>query len=142
MIYDVVNIWRKIVTDLMNYEAVYRTAPATPGLLITKELFRTFLLSTDNLCSCLMRLCQWLPGPIAGNSQPDSLLMTGRWSDWSVITCPGVARIYFRRRYTHDWHCQCCSVILYPYYLYLRLSSTPACATGAVVDGLVTGRWR
>ena len=96
-------------------------------LEITKELFRTFLLATDHLGSCLMRLCQWLLWPIAGNSQPDFLLMTGRWSDWSVITCPGVGRIYFRRRYTHDWHCQCCSVVLYPYYLYSRLSSTPAC---------------
>ena len=66
------------MTDFMNYKAVYRTAPATPGLLITKELFRTFLLSTDNLCSCLMRLCQWLPGPIAGSSQPGSMLMTVR----------------------------------------------------------------
>ena len=64
------------MTDFMNYKAVYRTAPATPGLLITKELFRIFLLATYNLCSCLMRLCQWLPGPIAGSSQPGGQLVT------------------------------------------------------------------
>ena len=47
-------------------------------LEITKELFRTFLLATEDLGSCLMRLCQWLPGPIAGSSQPGSMLMTVR----------------------------------------------------------------
>ena len=38
MIYDIMKIWRKKLTDSvnqsMNDEAVYRTAPATPGLLI------------------------------------------------------------------------------------------------------------
>ena len=38
-IYDVLKIWRKRLTQLMNEsindEAVYRTAPATPGLLNT-----------------------------------------------------------------------------------------------------------
>ena len=41
MIYDIMKIWRKrlthSLTDLMNDEAVYRTAPATPGLLITSH---------------------------------------------------------------------------------------------------------
>ena len=37
-IYDVLKIWRKstlneLMNELMNDEAVYRTAPATPGLL-------------------------------------------------------------------------------------------------------------
>ena len=36
-IYDVVNIWRKRIGDLINefvnHKAVYRTAPATRGLL-------------------------------------------------------------------------------------------------------------
>jgi hypothetical protein len=47
MIYDIMNIWRKRMNKLMNElmnesmnesindEAVYRTAPATPGLLMT-----------------------------------------------------------------------------------------------------------
>ena len=30
------------LTHLMNYEAVYRTAPATPGLLNTLNIKRTF----------------------------------------------------------------------------------------------------
>ena len=42
MIYDILKIWRKrltySLTELMNDEAVYRTAPATPGLLITEIL--------------------------------------------------------------------------------------------------------
>ena len=37
MIYDILKIWRKRIADLINElindEAVYRTAPATPGLL-------------------------------------------------------------------------------------------------------------
>ena len=37
--YDIMKIWRKRMSDLtnewMNDEAVYRTAPATPGLLIS-----------------------------------------------------------------------------------------------------------
>ena len=40
---DVMNIWRKRVTEsvneLIHYEAVYRTAPATPGLLIILSTF-------------------------------------------------------------------------------------------------------
>ena len=39
MIYDIIKIWRKRLTDSVNEsvndEAVYRTAPATPGLLNT-----------------------------------------------------------------------------------------------------------
>ena len=38
MIYDIMKIWRKrlthSLTELINEEAVYRTAPATPGLII------------------------------------------------------------------------------------------------------------
>jgi hypothetical protein len=38
MIYDIMKIWRKRMNESMNqsmnHEAVYRTAPATPGLLI------------------------------------------------------------------------------------------------------------
>ena len=33
VIYDIMKIWRKRLTDLMNDEAVCRTASATPGLL-------------------------------------------------------------------------------------------------------------
>ena len=33
VIYDIMKIWRKRLTELINYEAVYRTAPATQGLL-------------------------------------------------------------------------------------------------------------
>ena len=33
VIYDNMKIWRKRLTDLMSDKAVYRTAPATPGLL-------------------------------------------------------------------------------------------------------------
>ena len=39
VIYDIMKIWRKRLTDslneLINDKAVYRTAPATPGLLMT-----------------------------------------------------------------------------------------------------------
>ena len=34
VIYDMMKIWRKRLTRSVNYEAVFRTAPATPGLLI------------------------------------------------------------------------------------------------------------
>ena len=37
-------IWRKRLTDSINHEAVYRTAPATPGLLITQGPFWMFKL--------------------------------------------------------------------------------------------------
>ena len=37
VIYDIMNIWRKrmtrLINELMSDEAVYRTAPATPSLL-------------------------------------------------------------------------------------------------------------
>ena len=37
VIYDILKIWRKMLTqwlnELINYEGVCRTAPATPGLL-------------------------------------------------------------------------------------------------------------
>ena len=64
-------------------------------LEITKELFRAFFLATDNLCSCWMRLCQWLPGPIACSSH--------LWH-W-------VGRIYLSKRYTPYWHCQVCIIL-------------------------------
>ena len=44
-IYDVVNIWRKRASQLMNHEAVYRTAPATPGML---KIVRKDLLSLNS----------------------------------------------------------------------------------------------
>ena len=38
VIYDIMKIWRKRVTDLISDEAVCRTAPATPGLLIIEKI--------------------------------------------------------------------------------------------------------
>ena len=38
VIYDIMKIWRKRMSDWINHEAVYRTAPATPGLLKTSIL--------------------------------------------------------------------------------------------------------
>ena len=42
VIYDILKIWRKRLThqltQLINYEGVCKTAPATPGLLIYKDL--------------------------------------------------------------------------------------------------------
>ena len=32
-IYDILKIWRKRIAQLIDYKGVYRTAPATPGLL-------------------------------------------------------------------------------------------------------------
>jgi hypothetical protein len=37
MIFDIMKIWRKRISDLISDEAVYRTAPATPGLLKTVQ---------------------------------------------------------------------------------------------------------
>ena len=44
------------MTELLNHEAVYRTAPATPGLLITLQTGRTILVV---ICSCAVVLI-WL----------------------------------------------------------------------------------
>ena len=43
MIDSALNIFPQTITRLMNNEAVYRTAPATPGLLMTfKVMFMVF----------------------------------------------------------------------------------------------------
>ena len=43
--YDIMKIWRKRMTHWINDEAVYRTAPATPGLLIRcGDLYKSVML--------------------------------------------------------------------------------------------------
>ena len=55
VIYDIMKIWRKRMTDslneLMNGKAVYRTAPATPGLLkkVTLRGQKTYNIQTFQL---------------------------------------------------------------------------------------------
>ena len=59
MIYDVLKIFYQIMTDLINEsvndEAVYRTAPATPGLLITTWVTKT----KQNIVVVMVKL-EWL----------------------------------------------------------------------------------
>ena len=59
-------IWRKRLTELINHKAVYRTAPATPGLLNTltlSTLYKNLILSYDTLqnLKCWKGLIEILP---------------------------------------------------------------------------------
>ena len=80
---DVMNIWRKRVTEsvneLINYEAFYRTAPATQGLLkITKKVWKStaqkkkcFFLANFALLSRIFLVLVFLT-PVNGICAPTS----------------------------------------------------------------------
>ena len=77
VIYDIMKIWRKRLTDLINDEAVYRTAPATLRLLKTGVgCYTSVVLFNDKTGKpFLMHITNFWQKPIAQSHKTSLLLI-------------------------------------------------------------------